>query len=50
MRYEDEQDPKKPHRVSGRGKGENPLEAQERRKVGPDDRRDHHRHGIVSDP
>jgi hypothetical protein len=46
MRYEDEQDPKKPQPVSARCKGDNPLESQEYRprKVGPDDRRDHHRH------
>ena len=46
MRYDDEEDPKKPQPVSRRAKGENPSEAQEHHlhKVGPDDRLDHHRH------
>lgn len=51
MRYDDEDDPKKPRPVRSMRKGDNALEAQEYepRSVGPhgwkDDRgRDHHRH------
>jgi hypothetical protein len=50
MRYDDEQDPKKPHPVTVFRKGDNTRESQEHgpRNVGPhgrkDDRRDHHRH------
>ena len=50
MRYEYEDDPKKPAPVRSRRKGENQLEAEEHTpwKVGPhgykDDHRDYHRH------
>jgi len=50
MRYDDQEDPKKPQPVATFRKGDNQLEAQEHglRKVGPlggkDDRRDNHRH------
>ena len=50
MRYDDEEDPKKPRPVTAFRKGDNRLEAQEHgpREVGPrgrkDDRRDDHRH------
>lgn len=41
MRYDDEQDPKKPHSVSFRRKGDNPSEAQENQpyEVAPDGER-----------
>ena len=46
MRYDDEEDFKKPQPISRRTKGENPAEAEEHhlRKVGPDDRLDRHHH------
>ena len=52
MRYEYEEDPKKPRPVRARKKGENALEALEQGPyaVGPhgpkDDHRDYHRHVI----
>jgi hypothetical protein len=50
MRYDDEEDPKKPQPITAFRKGDNTAEAQEHgpRSVGPhgrkDDRRDYHRH------
>ena len=50
MRYDDEEDPKKPRPVRRLGKGDNALESQEHEPYNPhkvpgkDDGRDHHRH------